>query len=98
MVVQEAFALGVPVAASKIGSLPYLITSDENGRLFIPGDAGEILSCVRELLSDEAKLRAMGAGARREFDEKYTSEKNYTTLMAIYSAAAEHRKAGRIDQ
>ncbi len=93
MVVQEAFALGVPVAASKIGSLPYLITENKNGSLFTPGDPKGIFSCVTGMLADDAKLRILGEGARREFDEKYTAEKNYGTLMAIYSAAAEHRRA-----
>ncbi len=92
MVVQEAFALGVPVAASNIGSLPYLIADDKNGKLFIPGDAGDILSCMKGMLADDKKLRTLGENARREFDEKYTAEKNYSTLMAIYGAAAEHRK------
>jgi len=92
MVVQEAFALGVPVAASNIGSLPYLITENNNGRLFIPGDAGDIIACVKGLLADDARLRVLGEGARHDFDEKYTAEKNYSRLMAIYGAAGEHRK------
>jgi glycosyltransferase involved in cell wall biosynthesis len=92
MVVQEAFALGVPVAASNIGSLPSLIADNKNGKLFIPGDAGDILSCVTGLLVDNTRLRILGESARREFDEKYTAEKNYTILMAVYRAATKHRE------
>jgi glycosyltransferase involved in cell wall biosynthesis len=92
MVVQEAFALGVPVAASNIGSLPSLIADNKNGKLFIPGDAGDILSCVTGLLADDTRLRILGESARCEFDEKYTAEKNYTTLMAVYRAATKHRE------
>ncbi|MGA9407849.1 MAG: glycosyltransferase family 4 protein [Bacteroidota bacterium] len=92
MVVQEAFALGVPVAASNIGSLPSLVTENKNGKLFAPGDAGEILSCVKELLANDKKLRFLGEAARREFDEKYTAEKNYGMLMGIYEAATARRK------
>jgi glycosyltransferase involved in cell wall biosynthesis len=92
MVVQEAFALGVPVAASNIGSLPSLITENKNGRLFVAGDVGDIVSCVKSLLADDNKLRILGEGARDEFDKKYTAEKNHTTLMSIYKAAAEHRR------
>ena len=92
MVVQEAFALGVPVAASNIGSLPYLVAENKNGKLFIPGDAGDILSCVKGLLADDERLRILGESARHEFDEKYTAEKNYIALMAIYRAATKHRE------
>ncbi len=97
MVVQEAFALGVPVAASNIGSLPYLITENKNGKLFMPGNAGEILSCVKGLLADDKELRTLGEGARREFDENYTAEKNYSILMAIYNAAVKHRQRKPIE-
>jgi len=93
MVIQEAFALGVPVAASDIGSLPYLITENINGRLFPPGNAEALLSCVTKLLNDDAALQLLGAGAKRDFDAHYTAEENYSLLMAVYAAAAEHRKA-----
>ncbi len=92
MVVQESFALGVPVAASNIGSLPYLVSADKNGGLFEPGNAGAILSCVTSLLADDRRLRILGEGARREFDNKYTAEKNYSILTAVYAAAASHRR------
>jgi len=93
MVIQEAFALGVPVAASNIGSLPYLITENKNGKLVAPGNAEDLRSCVTKLLSDDAALRMLGVGAKSEFDEQYTAEKNHSLLMAVYRAAAEHRKA-----
>lgn len=35
-------------------------------------------------------MRVMGENARREYEAKYTSERNYTLLMAIYSAAIAH--------
>lgn len=93
MVVQESFALGVPVAASNIGSLPYLIAENRNGKLFNPGDAGDILSCVTRMLGNDSGLRILGEGARRDFDERYTADKNYAALMAIYETAAERRAA-----
>jgi len=93
MVVQESFALGVPVAASNIGSLPYLIAENRNGKLFNPGDAGDILSCVTRMLGNDSGLRVLGEGARRDFDERYTADKNYAALMAIYETAAERRAA-----
>jgi glycosyltransferase involved in cell wall biosynthesis len=93
MVVQEAFALGVPIAASNIGSLPYLVSEKTNGILFAPGSANGIHEGVRRLLSDDQKMRALGNGARREFDEKFTADKNHELLMEIYRAAADHRSA-----
>jgi glycosyltransferase involved in cell wall biosynthesis len=92
MVIQEAFALGVPVAASNIGSLPYLIAENKNGRLFSSGNPEALRSCVMKLLDDDAALRLLGVGAKSDFEEHYTAEKNHSLLMAVYKAAAEHRK------
>jgi len=91
MVVQEAFALGVPIAASNIGSLPFLVSEKINGTLFAPGSASEIQDAVRRSMSDDKNLSVLGAGARREFDAKFTAEKNHDLLMDIYRAAAHHR-------
>ena len=93
MVIQESFALGVPVAASNIGSLPFLVSEGKNGGLFAPGDAEAVVSCVTRLLEDDSRLRVLGEGARRDFDEKYTAEKNHSALMAVYRSAAERRAA-----
>jgi hypothetical protein len=38
-----------------------------------------------------AAMQAMGAEARREFEAKYTAEKNYKLLMDIYERATRAR-------
>ncbi|HTR81973.1 MAG TPA: glycosyltransferase family 4 protein [Bacteroidota bacterium] len=95
MVIQEAFALGVPVAASNIGSLPYLVDDKKSGGLFPAGNADEIRTRVRTMFADDNALRAMGERARHEFDEKYTATKNHATLMSIYATAVAHRAASQ---
>ena len=89
MAIQEAYALGVPVAASSIGSLPSIVSSGRTGELFTPGGVSDLLSVVGALFEKEKKLEILGKGARREFDGKYTSEKNYRALMRIYKSATE---------
>jgi len=39
------------------------------------------------------EMRAMGVEARREFESKYTADKNYPMLMDIYKRALEARPA-----
>ncbi len=93
MVVQEAYAYGVPIAASDIGSLPQLIAKNRTGTLFAPGSADSLLASVQPLLGDDKQLRILGAQAKQEFDSKYTAGKNYDILMSIYASAAAHRGA-----
>jgi len=93
MVVCEAFALGVPVAASRIGPLPDIVEEETAGALFDPGNAADLLRVVRNLWVDQERLAAMGLGARELFEEKYTADANYRMLMEIYKAALKRRRA-----
>lgn len=92
MVIREAFSLGVPVAASNLGSMPCIVNNGEDGVLFAPGDSKDLLQKVSALWKDQEKLATMAENARKEFESKYTSEANYKILMGIYQKAIEHRK------
>jgi glycosyltransferase involved in cell wall biosynthesis len=92
MVIREAFALGVPVAASKLGPLPGIVKDGYGGALFPPGNANALGTTLRKLWRNEERLSAMARNARSEFEEKYTAAVNYEQLMAIYVAAIRHRK------
>jgi glycosyltransferase involved in cell wall biosynthesis len=91
MVILEAFALGVPVAASRLGSMPCLVQDGRNGVLFTPGNAEDLLRQVRAAWGNSDLLAGMGTAAREEFEARYTAEANYRMLMDIYQAAIEHR-------
>lgn len=80
-VVAEAFARATPVIASSIGALAEIVSHGRTGLLFEPGNAADLASQVRimsELGSD------MRAAVRREYEQKYTAERNYETLLATY--------------
>jgi glycosyltransferase involved in cell wall biosynthesis len=52
MVVLEAWALGVPVIASRIGGLAEMLGEDERGLGFRPGDIGALVAAVHRLRSN----------------------------------------------
>ena len=95
MAIQEAYALGVPVAASNIGSLPSIVSPGRTGALFAPGNASELRSAVGALFEKGRRLEQLAKNARREFDAKYTSDRNYKDLMRIYKRAVETAKVPR---
>lgn len=92
MVIREAFALGVPVAASRLGSMPCLVAAGRTGGFFAPGDADDLERCLKDLWAGQEALGGMAAAARTEFESKYTAEANYAMLMEIYRAAMENRR------
>lgn len=93
MAIPEAFALGVPVAASNIGAIPSIIKDNENGILFKPGDSSTLYRAVKEIWDRSSWLSSLGQAARQEYDRKYTAEANYEILMEIYQKAMERKKS-----
>jgi len=95
MVIREAFALSVPVAGSRIGSLPEIITDNKTGRLFSPGDPADLLRVVKGLWEDPENLAGMAKRARVAFEKKYTGSVNHDALMEIYGHAIRERDKNR---
>ena len=91
MVIREAFALGVPVATSRLGPLPAIVHEGKVGRLFPPGDEPEMLRIIREMWNDKGNLATMGSAAHEEFEQKYTAERNCRQLLNIYRNARSQR-------
>jgi len=80
----EAFACGLPVVASRLGSMAEIIADGENGLHFTPGDGAELAEKVEWAWTHPAEIEAMGRAARAEYEAKYTAERNYQMLMEIY--------------
>ncbi|HET9594753.1 MAG TPA: glycosyltransferase [Anaeromyxobacteraceae bacterium] len=93
LVVREAYAAGVPVAASRLGALPAIVEEGRTGLLFAPGDAGDLARAVARAWADDAGLAALGAGARAVFETRYTADSSHEALLGIYAAARARRAA-----
>lgn len=92
MVIREAFALGVPVAASNIGPLPSLVKDGHCGLLFTPANSAALRAALERVWAKPNALSRMAQNARLEFENKYTADVNYNQLMEIYDAAIRHRQ------
>ncbi len=94
MVIAEAFAVGLPVVASELGSMSSLITPGHTGLHFHPGNPEDLATKVEWVLTHPAELNQMRREARAEFEAKYTAEQNYQMLMAIYERVVDGRFRG----
>lgn len=80
----EAFACGTPVICSRLGAMEEVVADGATGLHFTPGDAAELAEKAAWAWSHPAEIREMGREARREFEAKYTAERNYPMLINIY--------------
>lgn len=85
-VVIEAFAKGTPVVGTNLGAIAELVEHGRTGVHCRPGDPKDLAAQVRWALAHPAELERMRMEARREFEARYTSERNYQTLKEIYEA------------
>ena len=86
-VIVEAFAAGTPVVAAGHGAAAELVADGITGVHFRPGDASDLAAKVIHLHSHPALIGAMRAAARNDFENRFTADVNYRSLLAIYQRA-----------
>lgn len=87
MVVREAYALGVPVAASDIGSLRALVVDGVTGVRFPVGNPAILLERVRALWSRPELMRKMSLHAHLCYKRELAPEPNFDRVLAVYDSA-----------
>lgn len=80
----ESLACGTPVLASGLGSMSELIEDGVNGRLFMAGNVESLANHAKSMFQTALDMRRT---ARACYERKYTAERNYDILMAIYRNA-----------
>lgn len=85
-VICEAYAAGLPVLASNIGSLSELVRDGYNGAHFTAGDAGSLADVMGRMLANPDRLLALRQGARQTYECKFTAAASFRRLMEIYAS------------
>jgi glycosyltransferase involved in cell wall biosynthesis len=84
MAIAEAFACGVPVIASRLGSMQEIVKDGQTGVLFNAGDARDLAEKIQSLAIDPARIQQLGKAARDAYIKQYSAKANYEQLMSIY--------------
>jgi glycosyltransferase involved in cell wall biosynthesis len=64
LAVEEAMAVGVPVVASDVGGLSYMVTEGETGFLVAPTDIAGIAAAIGKIVGDRGLTESMSGRAR----------------------------------
>jgi N-acetyl-alpha-D-glucosaminyl L-malate synthase BshA len=80
----EAMACATPPLTFRSGGLPEVVTDGVDGVLAPPGDDDALAAAATALLSDPARLDAMGAAARRTSLTRFPVEKIVPLYEALY--------------
>ncbi len=80
----ESMAVGTPVVASNLGSLPYVIEDGKNGLLFKAGDRLDLQRKLAGLMIQPSEVAAIGVDGCKSIELRFSAESHYRQLMAIY--------------
>jgi glycosyltransferase involved in cell wall biosynthesis len=91
MTIAEAFSCGLPVVASRLGSMAEIVRHRVTGLHFEPGAAADLTAQVEWAWHHPEELAHMGDAARTEYEARYRPSMNYEMLIDIYRAAIARR-------
>jgi len=83
----EAMAYARPIAASRIGDIPWFIRDGETGRLFDPCSPRELADCLIGFFEDPAAAEAMGRRAQEFIFDICEPKGIVSRLMNCYEEA-----------
>jgi glycosyltransferase involved in cell wall biosynthesis len=86
MILAEAFAVGLPVIASNLGSMGSIVDHQRTGLHFEAGNADRLVEAVRWYRAHPVEAGFMRGQARLEYQNKYTADANYVQMLEIYQA------------
>jgi glycosyltransferase involved in cell wall biosynthesis len=86
-VVVEAYATGVPLVASRYGSLTELVEEDVTGLQVEMGDPDDMARALRRLAESDELTDRLGRGARERYERLYSPEATMDELLRVYREA-----------
>jgi glycosyltransferase involved in cell wall biosynthesis len=87
VVIAEAYAVGLPVIGSQLGSMSSLINPGHTGLFFRTGSSDDLVAQLEWSFQNPNELARMRREARQEFEARYSAERTYEQLLGIYHIA-----------
>ena len=80
----QAFAVGVPVVASRIGGIPEVVTDGETGLLVESDTVPLLAAAIERVLDDPASAAQRARAARALVETRFSHERSIDRLLALY--------------
>ena len=84
MTIVESFAHKLPVVASKLGAMEEIVSNQNTGLHFDVNNLDDMVTRVNWAFDNYLEMRAYGENAYMEYQNRFTSDINYQTLVSIY--------------
>jgi len=88
LVIAEAMASGAAEVAARSGGVPEIVTNDDAGLLYAPGDTDGLVAQLDRLIDNPGLRRRLASHGRAHVAERFSMEAHYDKLEALMSDAA----------
>jgi glycosyltransferase involved in cell wall biosynthesis len=95
MVIREAMAVGVPVVATRVGGVAWLVDDGQTGFLVDVGDVEATARRSIEILGDESRQAALGEAARVAAAHRFRARDVAARVREVYLRALEQSSTNR---
>jgi glycosyltransferase involved in cell wall biosynthesis len=91
----EALAVGKPVVATRVGSIPETVIDDQTGYLVDPTDEAGMADRIAKLLLDPARAQRFGAAGRRNVVKNWSVDRMVTGYEELLERLFQTKTADR---
>jgi len=88
-VLAEAMSLRKPVVASRISSIPEVVSEGRTGLLVPPGDVGALRNALLDLAGNPQKAQRMGLAGRRRVERLFSLERMLDEVEDLFGKVVE---------
>ena len=81
----EAMLLGVPIAASRIGGIPDMVSENKDGVLFEKGNVDDIVKAILQIWDEPVIAAVYGDNASAHARITHNPDNNFKRLIEIYN-------------
>jgi glycosyltransferase involved in cell wall biosynthesis len=89
----EAFACGLPVITSRLGSMAEIVKDEVTGLHFSAGNSQDLSRQIDWAWNHPQDMKQLGANARTEYENKYTASRNYEQFVELWNRMGLHKRA-----
>ena len=89
LVVLEAMDAGLPIAATNVGDVGYMVC-EENRRYIVTGSDDDLCTAMRALVMEEARRKEIGAKNQQRVRQAYTACGMTAAYRALLLKTAEY--------
>jgi len=87
MAILEAMAAGKPVVATRVGSIPDVVTDGRSGLLFSSGNTNELAQALHVMVADASKRQQFGAEGFKLAQSDYNFDRTLELYHQVYAQA-----------